>query len=188
MPYGQHPRFATHMAVIARTEGDAGAIANALRKQVRALDSNVPVKFTTMEQTVAASVAPPRFRTLLLATLAGLAIVLAMIGLYGVMAYMVGQRSAEIGLRMALGANHSDVLLLVMREGLTLTATGLAIGILGSLAATRLLANLLYGVTTTDPVTYAGGALLLALVAMVAIFIPAYRATRVDPLTALRQE
>ncbi len=188
MPYGQHPRKAAHLAVIARTRSDAGGVANALRQQVRALDPNVPVKFTTMQQTVAASVAPPRFRTLLLGTLAVLAIVLAMIGLYGVMAYTVSQRSAEIGLRMALGANRRDVLLLVMRQGLVLTGMGVLLGLLGSLAATRLLSNLLYGVTPTDLVTYAGGALLLAMVGLIATFIPAFRATRVDPLTALRQE
>jgi putative ABC transport system permease protein len=188
MPYGQHPGPARHMAVIARTQADTGGLASALRKQVRALDPNVPVKFTTMQQTVDASIAPPRFRTLLLGTLAGLAVVLAMIGLYGVMAYTVGQRSAEIGVRMALGARRSDVLLLVLRQGLVLTGAGLLVGFAGSLVATRLLANLLYGVTTTDPVTYAAVALLLTVVAATAVYIPAHRATCVDPLVALRQE
>lgn len=188
MPYGQHPGPARHMAVIARTQADMGGIASALRKQVRALDPNVPVKFSTMRQTVDASIAPPRLRTLLLGTLAGLAVVLAMIGLYGVMAYIVGQRSAEIGVRMALGARRLDVLRLVLRQGMLLTAAGLVIGIAGSLAATRLLANLLYGVTATDPLTYAAVAFLLAAVAATAVYIPAHRATRVDPLIALRQE
>ncbi|MGI8745256.1 MAG: ABC transporter permease [Bryobacteraceae bacterium] len=188
MPYGQHSRGGAHMSVVGRTQSDPSGIVTSWRKLVRSLDPNVPVKFTTMRQTVAESIAPPRFRTLLLGTLAGLAVVLAMIGLYGVMAYMVGQRSAEIGLRMALGAARGDVLRLVMRQGLILTGIGLVLGMAGSLAATKLLANLLYGVTTTDPLAYAGGATLLALVAMVAVFIPAHRATRVDPLTALRQE
>lgn len=188
MPYGQHPGPARHMAVIARIQAEMSSVAAVLRKQVRALDPNVPVKFTTMRQTVDASIAPPRLRTLLLGTLAGLAVVLAMIGLYGVMAYMVGQRSAEIGVRMALGARTGDVLRLVLRQGLVLTGAGLAIGLAGSLAATRLLANLLYGVTTTDPLTYAAVACLLATVAAMAVYIPAHRATRVDPLIALRQE
>jgi len=174
--------------VVIRTNVESSALMDTLRRKVRALSSDVPVKFTTMEASLAENTAPPRFRTLLLAIFAGLAACLAMAGVYGVMAYVVGQRSNEIGLRMALGAGSGDVLRLVLRQGLTLAAIGLALGLAVALAASRLLTSMLFEVKPNDPLTYAGVALLLGVVALAASYIPARRAAQIDPLAALRQE
>jgi ABC-type antimicrobial peptide transport system permease subunit len=137
---------------------------------------------------MAENIAAPRFNTLLFGTFAGLAVCLAMVGVYGVMAYVVGQRASEIGLRMALGASSGRVMMLVLRQGLTLAAIGLVLGLAGAAAATRLLSNMLYSVKPADPATYVAVTLLLGLVALAATWIPARRAMRLDPLTALRQE
>ncbi|HYW46920.1 MAG TPA: FtsX-like permease family protein [Bryobacteraceae bacterium] len=142
------------------------------------------MEFTTMEARLAERVAAPRFRTLLLGVFAGLAVLLAMAGVYGVMAYVVGQRANEIGLRMALGAAPGDV----MRQGLGLAAIGLALGLTGAAAATRLLGKMMFEVKPGDPMTYAAVAGLLGAVALAASYIPARRAMRVDPVIALRQE
>ncbi len=186
MPYGQHPRG--EMYLLARTAGDPLVLSGALRRMVQERSADTPVKFSTEEQRLSENVAAPRFRTLLLMVFAGLALLLAMAGVYGVMTYTVGQRTAEIGLRMALGAGQGDVLGLVLRQGMLLTALGLALGLAGALAATRLLRSLLFAVKPTDPLTYAGVAALLALVALGATYLPARRAVRIDPLAALRQE
>ncbi|MGO9895235.1 MAG: ABC transporter permease [Bryobacteraceae bacterium] len=186
MPYEQHPRG--DFQVLARTAANPLALSETLRRMVRNRDPNVPVKFSTLEENLADNVAAPRFRTLLLGIFAGLAVCLAMAGVYGVMAYAVGQRSNEIGLRMALGASRSDVLGLVLRQGLVYVALGLALGLAGAFAATRLLASFLFEVKPADPATYAAVAALLAAAALAATYVPARRATRVDPLTALRQE
>ena len=146
------------------------------------------MKFTTLEVLLSENIAGPRFRTLLLGIFATLAVGLAMAGVYGVMAYVVGQRANEIGLRMALGASPGNVMRLVMGQGLWLAAIGLAIGLAGAAAATRLLGQMLLEVKPGDPITYAGVVALLALVAFAATYIPARRATRLDPLAALRQE
>jgi putative ABC transport system permease protein len=140
-----------------------------------------------MNVVIRATVEPaaPRFRTLLLAIFAGLAACLAMAGVYGVMAYVVGQRSNEIGLRMALGASSSDVLRLVLRQGLTLATIGLAIGLAGAFAASRLLTSMLFEVKPNDPLTYAGVTVLLGAVVLAASYIPARRAAGIDPLVAL---
>jgi len=188
MPNEQHPRTATGMNVLVRTAGEPGALTETLRRKVRALSPDVPLKFTTMEASLAENTAAPRFRTLLLGIFAGLAVILAMAGVYGVMAYVVGQRSNEIGLRMALGATSGDVLRLVLRQGLALAAIGLALGLAGAFAASRLLTSMLFEVKPNDPVTYAGVAVLLGVVALAASYIPARRAARIDPLVALRQE
>src|SRR6266702_2078527 len=148
----------------------------------------VPVKFTTMEASLSENVAAPRFRTLLLGIFAGLAVCLAMAGVYGVMAYVVGQRSNELGLRMALGASPGDVLRLVLRQALILAGTGIVIGLAGAFVVTQLLGSMLFGVKATDPMTYAGVVVLIAIVALVASYIPARRAARVDLIVALRYE
>jgi putative ABC transport system permease protein len=142
----------------------------------------------TMDEVVARSTASPRFYLLLLGTFAAVALALAAVGIYGVMSYSVARRTNEIGIRMALGARPSDVLRLVMREAVTVTAAGAAAGLAAALALTRLMAGLLYGVAATDPATFAGVCVVLTLVALTATYLPARRATRVDPLTALRYE
>ncbi len=188
MPYQQHPRPSAFMTVLVRTNAEPGLLAESLRKKVRDRSPEVPVKFTTMEAALAEDVAAPRFRTLLFVVFAALAVALAMAGVYGVMAYVVGQRLNEIGLRMALGASAGDVLGLVMKQGLALAGAGVVLGLAGAAAATRLLTSFLFEVKPGDPLTYLGVAALLAVVAMAASYLPARRAMRVDPLTALRQE
>jgi predicted permease len=188
MPYQQHPGPAASMSVVVRTAGNPTGLFETVRRKARATSPDVPVKFTTLETLLSENVAAPRFRTLLLGIFAGLAMCLAMAGVYGVMAYVVGQRSNEIGLRMALGASPGRVMGLVLGQGLALAGIGLAIGLAGAVAATRLLTRMLFEVKPGDPMTYAGVVVLLGVVALAASYIPARRATKVDPLVALRQE
>jgi putative ABC transport system permease protein len=141
-----------------------------------------------MEEYLSASVAAPRFNTTLLSIFAVVAFVLTIVGLYGVMSYSVAQRTNEIGIRLALGAQSRDVLWMVVKQGSVLIGLGLAIGLLGAYAATRVIASLLFGVTAKDPVTFAAVALLLGGVALLACYVPAWRATKVDPMEALRCE
>jgi putative ABC transport system permease protein len=188
LPYEQHPRGGASLQVLLRTSSDPGAMAEALRRKAREISPDVPVKFTNMEQLMAESVAAPRFRTLLFGVFAAVALCLAMAGVYGVMAYVVGQRTNEVGLRVALGAGPGDVLRLMLRQGLGLAVVGVAVGLAASAAATRLLEKMLFGVKPFDPVTYAAVAVLLGAVALAATYVPARRAMRVDPLVALRQE
>jgi putative ABC transport system permease protein len=188
MPYTQHPRAANSFHLLARTSADPGALMETVRRKIRERDPEVPVMFTTLEAATAEGIAAPRFRMILLGLFAALAVCLAMAGVYGVMSYTVGQRSNEIGLRMALGADRRDVLRLVLGEGLALAGIGLSIGLAAAVAATRLLSGLLFEVKPTDPLTYAGVAAILGAVALAACYVPAWRATRVDPLVALRQE
>jgi putative ABC transport system permease protein len=156
---------------------------------VQDLDRDLPVDpAQTMDEVVAASLASNRFNTVLLGLFAGLALVLAAVGVYGVVSYTVDQRTHEIGIRMALGAHRDDVLGLVLGQGMILVLIGLGLGLAGAFAATRQLASLVYGVSTNDPWTFAIVALVLAAVALAANFLPARRATRIDPLIALRQE
>jgi putative ABC transport system permease protein len=188
MPYEQHPQGATGMRVLLRTAAEPGTLAETLRRKARELSADVPVKFTSMDELLSEDVATPRFRTLLFGVFAAVAVSLAMAGVYGVMAYVVGQRANEIGLRMALGASPRLMMGLVLRQGMTLAALGLAIGLAASFAATRLLAEMLFAVKPTDPMTYLVVTVLLGAVALLATYIPARRAMRVDPLIALRME
>ena len=187
-PYLQHPGPSTGLNILVRTALEPNALFPTLRQKAQALSSEVPVKFTTMEASVSENVAAPRFRTLLLGVFAALAVILAMGGVYGVMSYVAGQRSSEIGLRMALGASPGDVLRLILRQGLALTAAGIVLGLLCAAAVTRLLQSMLFEVKATDPLTYFAVITTLAGVALAASYIPARRAMRVDPMIALRYE
>jgi putative ABC transport system permease protein len=188
MPFEQHSGRSTALSLVVRTTSAPLATSDTLRRKAQAISSDVPVKFTTMEAELGQNVAAPRFRTLLLGIFAGLAVLLAMAGVYGVMAYTVGQRTGEIGLRIALGADPKHVMTLVLGQGLKLAGMGLAIGLLAAVAASKLLTKLLFDVKPTDPATYAAVAVLLGVVALAACYAPARRAMRVDPLVALRQE
>jgi putative ABC transport system permease protein len=172
-----------------RTTSDPRSLASAITKEVRALNPDQPLMyFKTMEQFMSETTARPRFRSLLVGFFAVTALVLACVGIYGVMAYSVNQRTQEMGVRLALGAQKRDLLALILGRGLRLTLLGVVLGLAGSLALTRLLANQLYGVTATDPFTFAGVTLLLMGVAALACLAPARRATKVDPMVALRYE
>ena len=164
-------------------------MANTLRQQVWSLDRQQPLhNVRTVAQVLAQSIARPRFNTLLITILAGVALVLAAVGIYGVISYSVTQRTHEIGVRMALGASSSNVLRLVVGQGMLLAGMGLAVGVLGAFAVTRIMGTLLYGVSANDPLTYIALVLLLGVIALVASYIPARRAMRVDPVVALRNE
>jgi putative ABC transport system permease protein len=172
-----------------RTTSDPTAIVPNLRQIVRSLDPEMPLfQVRPMEEVLSASVAPRRFNMLLLAAFAGLALLLASIGIYGVMSYSVSQYTHEIGIRMALGARASDVLQLIVRQGMALVLIGLAVGAAGALALTRVMRSLLFDVKPWDPLTLTSVSALLAAVAFAASYIPARRATRVDPMIALRYE
>ena len=189
-PYAQERRaFISPRDLVLRTKGDAGSIAGAVRQAVWSVDKDQPLSHVrTMDEVFAASISQERFQALLLGLFAALALVLACVGLYGVISYAVAQRTHEIGVRMALGAQPFDVLRLVLRQGMGLTIAGLIVGIGIGLIATRVLSDMLYGVTPRDPLTFIGVPALLLLVAFLACYIPARRATRIDPLVALRYE
>ncbi len=189
IPAERLPTQVRRINLLARTEVEPSSLAPAVRGRVAALNKDQAVfNVRTMEQIVAQSVAPRRFSTLLLTVFAAVALVLAGVGIYGMMSYAVTQRTREIGVRMALGAKVSDVLKLVIGQGMKLVLVGVALGLVASVALTRTIKSLLFGVSATDPATFAAIAVLLALVALLACFIPARRATRVNPLTALRGE
>jgi len=186
IPYQQH--VFGGMNILARTAGDPSALAGTLRRLGRAQSPIVSMKFTTMEQDLSETVASPRFRTLLFALFAALAVFLAMAGVYGVMAFAVSQRSNEIGLRMALGAGRGTVLALIFRQALVLATAGLIFGIAISVAGTRLLTTMLFQVKPNDFSVYLSVTVLLGLVTLIAAYVPARRAAGIDPTTALRQE
>jgi putative ABC transport system permease protein len=188
MSYRQHVYNNTSLSIVTRTIGNPTALQETLRRLAHQRSPDVPVTFTTMEQAASENVAAPRFRTLLFGLFAGLAVCLAMAGIYGVMAYSVGQRSNEIGLRMALGASAGSVLRLILGQGLALASFGLVLGLAASLASTRLLTTVLFQVRPTDPLVNLAVAVLVGVVALVASYIPAWRASRIDPLAALREE
>ena len=175
--------------LVVRPEGDPLAMASAVRAAVQSLDKDQPLaNVRSMEQLLSTSVAEPRFRTMLLSAFAALALALAGVGIYGVMSYAVARRTHEIGIRMALGASSGDTLKLVVGQGMTLALIGVAVGLGAAFGLTRLLSSLLFGVSPTDPLTFTAIAVLLTSVAGVACYIPARRATRLDPMTALRCE
>jgi putative ABC transport system permease protein len=177
------------MSVVIRTQGDPLQLVAAVRHEVQAMDPAQPIAdVRTMEQLVANSVARPRFNTLLLGVFATVALVLAAVGIYGVMAYSVAQRTHEIGIRLALGARPGDVAKLVVGSGFVLAVGGVLLGLAGAFALTRLLASLLFATTPTDPATFVSVVGVLLAVALAACWVPARRAMRVDPMVALRYE
>jgi putative ABC transport system permease protein len=188
-PAERLPTQVRRINLLVRTEVDPSSLAPAVRGRVAALNKDQTVfNVRTMEQIVAQSVAPRRFSMLLLTVFAAVALVLAGVGIYGMMSYAVAQRTREIGVRMALGAQVSDVLKLVIRQGMKLVLVGVALGLIASVALTQTIKSLLFGVSATDPATFAAIAVLLALVALLACFVPARRATHVNPMIALRGE
>src|SRR5208337_5081298 len=187
VPFSQSPDSTMEVALLTAVEPTS--MAAAARNAVAAIDPEQPVfDISTMDKRLAASVAPRRFNLLLLASFALLAMLLAGVGIYGVVSYSVEQRTHEVGIRMALGAQRRDVLKLILAQGMVLLLMGIGLGLIGAFLLTRFLAGLLYGVRPTDLTTFAAVSLLLAAVAIMACYIPARRATNVEPSVALRHE
>jgi putative ABC transport system permease protein len=189
LPAMYMPVFEFGENVVIRARGDNAALVAAVRRELAAIDPNQPIaRVRTMDEWLDRSTAAPRYRTTLFALFAGLALALSALGIYGVMSYSVGQRTREIGVRMALGARQGNVLGLVLRQGMSLVLIGVGIGLIGAFALTRVIGSLLFNVGTRDPATFSGVAILLAAVAFIACYLPARRATKVDPMVALRYE
>jgi putative ABC transport system permease protein len=192
VPYAQYPidvlsGIYRNMSIVLKTAGNPASLAASLRAVVAEVDRDQPlVRVRTMEEAMAESVAQPRLRTTLLALFSGVALALSLIGVYGVMAYAVSERTHEMGVRIALGASPGDIRSLVVGEGTRLAAVGIAVGIAGALAASRGLGTLLFGITATDPLTFTAAALVLAAAGIAAAYLPARRASRIDPVSLLR--
>ena len=187
--YGQALWPQHTMTVLVRTAMGPTDVIATVRREVTSLDPNLPIyDVRTMDQWIATSLAAPRFNVVLLGTFAGLALILASVGIYGVVAYSVTQRTRELGLRMAIGAQQRDVVAMVLRESLVVVAVGMAVGVAAALLATRALSGLLFGIGPLDPVTWTAVTAVLFGVAFLASYVPARRATRVDPMIALRAE
>jgi putative ABC transport system permease protein len=186
-PFAQLP--GGNMTVILKAAGDPTQLIAAVRQQVKAVDPDQPIyNVRTMDEIRAESVAPERLNLMLLSIFAGIALVLAIVGIYGVMSYSVTQRTHEIGIRMAIGAQPRDVFRMILGQGMMLALIGVAIGLVGAFALTRWMTTMLFGIEPTDPTTFASIAILLTAVALVACYIPGRRATKVDPLVSLRYE
>jgi len=188
--YWPHPELVmSEMTIVVRTANEPLALVSAVRNELQQMDPEQPMAaVSTMDQLLAGTLSRSRFTMLVLGVFAALALILACVGIYGVIAYSVTQRTQEFGIRMALGANRRDVFRLVLGEGTRLTLLGIGLGIVAGLIVTRLMATLLYGVSATDPLTFTAVTLLLAFVGLAACYIPARRATKVDPIVALRYE
>jgi predicted permease len=187
MPHSQY--ISRLLNIVLRTTTDPASITAAVGHELHEVDRDLPLYgVVTMDQRIALSLSRRRFSVILLAVFAGLALALATIGIYGVMAYLVIQGTREIGIRMALGATQRTVLRLVVKQGMMLALGGVGIGLIAALAFGRLVSGLLFGVTSNDPITFAGIAILLTIVAFIASYIPARRAARIDPMISLRWE
>jgi predicted permease len=183
------PLFARGITVVARTRGTPDAATSALRKATTGFDSQAVVyDFEAMDRIVSDSIAAQRFTLLLLGSFAVLALLLSAIGIYGVISHFVGQRTQEVGIRMALGAQRRDVLLFILQQGTRMALTGVMVGLAAAFGLTRLMASMVYGVRTTDPLTFVAVGVILTGVAVLACYLPARRATKVDPVVALRYE
>jgi len=187
LPHTQFPTKA--MTVAFRGSTNSAALLSSAKSELRNLDPDLPMyRVRTMEQRVDESLARRRFSMLLLGVFAAVALILATIGIYGVMAYLVNQGTRELGIRIALGASQRNILSLVVRQGMVLAFSGVTIGLAAAFLLTRLIRSLLFGVEATDPITFVGIAFLLAMIALLASYIPAQRAARIDPLISLRCE
>jgi len=187
LPYAQ--AVVTNPFLVIRTSGDPALVQGAIHAAAHEMDKSVPVyQVSTLQDFVFKAAAQPRFQTFLLTCFAGIALILAAIGLYGLLSYMVVQRTPEIGVRMALGAQRSAVLSMIVRRGLTLSLIGVGAGLAVSAMITRLLSGMLYGIRPTDPITFAVTTGLFLLVSIVASSVPAYRAARMDPMQTLREQ
>jgi putative ABC transport system permease protein len=187
LPYHRFPL--AFMSLATKSTAGPAAVSGIIRSAVKEADPELPVeRIVPLNEVLRESVAEPRFRTLLLSAFASMAILLATVGLYGLISYSVAMRTREIGLRVALGALPSQIMRPILREGLVLALVGIAFGLVGAVAAGRVLANYLFGVGPTDPLTFAGVAALLLVVSLLASYIPSRRALRVDPMTALRSD
>jgi putative ABC transport system permease protein len=188
--YFPHPDLTySLMTLVVRTDGEPTAIFPAVQREIRSLDPNQPLAdVRTMNQVMSEWVSRSRFNTLLLGLFAGLATLLSAVGIFGVMNYSVALRTRELGLRLAVGAQPRQVLMLVLKQGLTLTVAGVVLGLAAAFALTRLLSGLLFGVGTVDVTTFTTISLLLIVVSLLACYLPARRAMRIDPLSALRYE
>jgi putative ABC transport system permease protein len=181
--------FSLSPSITIRAAGDPTLLISSIRDILGQIDKNVPMaRVMTMNEIMSSSVAQPRLEAILLGFFGSLALLLAGIGIYGVIAYSVSQRTSEIGIRMALGASRFSVLRMVLSEGLRLASMGLGLGLILALALTRLMSQILFGISPTDPTTFGGILVLLAIIALLACYLPARRATRVDPMVALRYE
>ena len=179
----------SYITLVVRTAGNPADLAPAVKQTVWSIDRNLPISdVQTMDRVVADATAQPRFEMLLLGVFAVIALVLAAVGIYGVISYSVSRRTREIGIRIALGASRTDVLRMVVRQAIVQALAGAAVGLAGALLVSRLMARMLYGVQPTDPITFGGVAIILVLAALFASCVPARRATRIEPMIALRNE
>ncbi|MBV9434467.1 MAG: ABC transporter permease, partial [Acidobacteria bacterium] len=189
LPDAAMDQVASGVGVLVRSKTDAPNLFASIRDHLNHFDGNVIVYSPqTMDETIAATLAARRFAMLLLSIFAALAVLLASIGVYGVLSYLVGQRTQEIGVRMSLGAQRADVLGLILRDGARFTLVGIGLGLLAALALTRLMSSMLFGISASDPLTYLSVSTLLCAVAFLACYVPAHRAMNVNPVVALRHE
>jgi len=187
-PFEQRPERTWEMALAVQADGGPTALGQQIREAVRALDPTIPVEVVTMDGLLAADLAQPRFRATLLGAFAAIALLLATIGIFGVVSYAVGRRNREVSIRVALGSDRGSILKLILRDGMLPVLLGIAIGVAFAYALTRVLTSVVFEVKTTDPLTFIAVALVLAVVALAANYIPARRATRIDPVEVLRAE